>query len=386
MNNFKELYNGNLVSSQVFSNPVYKNERITSIDALRGITLFFILLIHSTAYFGYANQHINDMSFMTGLGHNIAAGINWLFEGRANKVFEMLFGVSFYLILKNPSYPSIKFVWRCVLLAIIGLFNLLFYTGDTLLWYGIWGCFLTLFRNCSVKTLFILFGCIFVTSFFTPQFAIGNIAAFTTRYSTNNSILDVMKYPLIYGYSSFFSNIPLRELAYFILGYGIAKSGVLENLPKHASRKNILYFLSLYIVFFTLWIVYMDSTLNVKFLFFKTFRDLFGAFFYILLFLKIYYAFTRQLSTLFSGLQAYGRLGLTNYSFQGILGVILSSYVIMRLRFSFEFAIVFYLLLYTAQVFFSYLWLKSHKYGPMEWLWRCLTSRKFTSNRIDLKQ
>ena len=362
-----------------------EKNRITSIDALRGITLFCILLIHSTAYFGYANPQINDMSFISGFGHNISAAINWLFEGRANKVFEMLFGISFYLILRNPLYSSAKFVWRCVLLAIIGMFNLLFYTGDTLLWYGILGCVLTLFRKCSVKTLFLLFGCFFALGFLPLQIPVGNIAAFASRYSIDNSIWDVMKYPLIYGYASFFSSIPLRTLAYFVLGYGIAKSGVLEGLPMYASKKNILVLLSVYIVFFVLWIGFKDSILGLNIIF-RQLRDFFGAFFYILLFLRFYYTYTQQLSTLFSGLQAYGRLGLTNYSFQGILGVILSSCVIMRLRLSFEFAIVLYLLLYTGQLFFSYLWLKGHKYGPMEWLWRCLTSRKFTSNRIDVKQ
>ncbi len=362
-----------------------ENKRITSIDALRGITLFGILLIHSTAYFGYANPQTNDMSFMSGLGHNIAAAINWFFEGRANKVFEMLFGVSFYLILRNPSYSSAKFVWRCILLALIGMFNLLFYTGDTLLWYGIMGCFLTFFRKCSSKTLFILFGCFFSLSFIPLQFPVGNTDAFATRYSMDNSIWDVMKYPLIYGYSSFFYSIPVRTLAYFILGYGIAKSNVLEDIPKYTSLKNILGFLTFYIAFLIFWIVYKDSVLQIEVLLLKSFRDFFGAFFYILLFLRIYYVYTQKLSTLFSGLQAYGRLGLTNYSFQGILGVILSLYIIMRFKLSFEFAIVLYLLLYSAQIAFSYYWLKKHKYGPMEWLWRCLTSRKFTSNQIGVK-
>lgn len=362
-----------------------QKKRITSIDALRGITLFGILLIHSTAYFGYANPQINDMSFMTGHGHNIAASINWLFEGRANKVFEMLFGVSFYLILRNPSYSSAKFVWRCILLTLIGMFNLLFYTGDTLLWYGIMGCFLTLFRNCSSKTCFILFVCFFACSFFPYQIPVGNVVVFTSRYSVNNSIWDIMKYPFIYGYSFCFSSIPIRTLAYFILGYGIAKSGVLENIPKYATRKNILSILIPYIVCLILWIVYKDSMLRVEILLIKSFRDFFGAFFYILLFLKVYYTYMPKLSTLFSLLQAYGRLGLTNYSFQGILGVLLSLYVIMRLKLSFEYAIVVYLLLYVVQIAFSYLWLKKYKYGPMEWLWRCLTSRNFTSNCIDVK-
>ena len=35
--------------------------------------------------------------------------------------------------------------------------------------------------------------------------------------------------------------------------------------------------------------------------------------------------------------------------------------------------------IYAGQVLFASLWLKWFKQGPIEWLWRCLTAKKFSS-------
>jgi uncharacterized protein len=38
--------------------------------------------------------------------------------------------------------------------------------------------------------------------------------------------------------------------------------------------------------------------------------------------------------------------------------------------------------LYLLQIFYSYLWLKYFKFGPLEWLWRCLTYKKLFPIRL----
>ena len=116
---------------------VSKSGRIESVDALRSVVLFGILLVHVNGGFGFAF----DASSFTMCDNILRSAIYFLLSNRCAPIFSMLFGVSFYLILRNPFYSSSKFIWRCLLLIGIGLFNKLFYTYDALMWYGLWGIF-----------------------------------------------------------------------------------------------------------------------------------------------------------------------------------------------------------------------------------------------------
>lgn len=126
---------------------VAKTGRINSIDALRGATLLGILLVHVNGGFGYQFDTASFSLYEKGL----RGVIYILLSNRCAPIFSMLFGVSFYLILRNPSYNSSKFLWRCILLICIGLFNKLFYTYDALMWYGLWGIMLLPMRNTPQK-------------------------------------------------------------------------------------------------------------------------------------------------------------------------------------------------------------------------------------------
>ena len=65
-------------------------ERITSIDALRAVILFGILLVHTTDVFGWQYE-IAASSWGDYAKHFIALFL----RGRCNVVFGILFGVSF---------------------------------------------------------------------------------------------------------------------------------------------------------------------------------------------------------------------------------------------------------------------------------------------------
>lgn len=79
-------------------------------------------------------------------------------------------------------------------------------------------------------------------------------------------------------------------------------------------------------------------------------------------------------------LSPYGRTALTNYIMQGVIGSILFA----PWAFGFTFGswglfalVIMGILIYTLQGFFSYLWLKTYLYGPLEWLWRSATYMSF---------
>lgn len=357
-----------------------KTERITSIDALRAVVLLGILMVHASVLFSFINgTNIFDFSI---IGRTLTNVIGELLQFRCNKIFGMLFGVSFYLILRNPMYSPYKFVWRCILLMGIGLFNKIFYTVDALMWYGFWGIILVLFRNLPCKYLLLCFCGVFVLSSISIDSGFFKIASNhlpLARYDLPTSLERIVRYPIlstVKDYVTVVSWDPFSCLWQFLIGYYFAKKGIIENIKKYVSMKNILLFGMIYILLF---IVIRVSHIHIGLLQNGTWLS--GAIFYSLLFLKLYYRFYPKLRSL----EAYGKLGLTNYTFQGVWGVILSLMIYIPNHWSIEFVYLFSILFFICQLIFSNIWLKYFTNGPLEWAWRCLTNMKFVNPLIQRK-
>ncbi|MPN39850.1 hypothetical protein SDC9_187384 [bioreactor metagenome] len=79
-------------------------------------------------------------------------------------------------------------------------------------------------------------------------------------------------------------------------------------------------------------------------------------------------------------LTPYGRMGLTNYEIQNVIGAILFSGWGFGSVFGTKGAAVLFvlgLLIYALQVIISQYWVKRILYGPLEWLWRSGTYLKW---------
>ena len=351
------------------------NERIGSIDALRAVVLFGILMVHTLQAFGF-----HGLETSTRLGEYLSKAISVLFVNRCATVFGILFGVSFYLILRNPNYSSWKFVWRCVILIGIGVFIKVFYTYDALMWYGIWGMFLVCFRKLSTKQLWLSLLLLYVLDLILFYFAdlttlfFGSYNPPYDRYGSGNTLKDVLSYPIvnsILDHTKALIGDPLGTLCKFLLGYCFARSGIIENIKSYAKIKWFLVFLFLYI---GLWCVALLSGI----LWINGLSKWCGSLCYAIAFLWIYY----KKSNLFSFLEPYGKLGLTNYAFQSIVGVTLCAVFFKPYGLTFEWIILTMVVFYAVQVMFSIWWLKRFRYGPLEYLWRCATEKRMISNKI----
>ena len=351
-------------------------QRITSIDALRTAVLFGILLVHTSVVFSFVNP-ANEFEWS-----RIGEGCNFLIHNilqyRCNKIFGILFGVSFYLILRNPNYSPFKFIWRCIILIGIGLINKLFYTVDALMWYGLCGIILVLFRSMSTRKLFICFCCVFLISSISSDigcFAIESNTSPFIRYKWPTTLGGVVSYPVVSAvrdYLIIISHDPFSCLWQFLLGYYLAKKGIVDNLEKHVSGKNILIFGLIYVLCFLARRIHLCVGIDGII---RNSTWLFGALFYSCLFLWFYYRYYPNLRFL----EAYGKLGLTNYSLQGIIGVILSVFIYLPNSWSIEYIYLASILFFIVQLLFSNLWLKYFSNGPLEWAWRCLTNLKYSS-------
>lgn len=120
-------------------------QRVPAIDAIRGMALLGILYVHlHDGYNGFPPAGGQG-------GWNVAA--NWiyseLFLAKAYLIFSFLFGLGFALQLGRAEARGHdlrgRFLWRLVLLFGFGIVNTLFYGGDILMVFAVFGAMLVPF-------------------------------------------------------------------------------------------------------------------------------------------------------------------------------------------------------------------------------------------------
>jgi uncharacterized protein len=142
--------------------PVSIQERINSVDVLRGFSLLGILLMNIVS-FGLPFAAYSDPSAYGGAdGANLAFWLTnqVLFEGKMRAIFSMLFGASIIILTsraeKRGAGLELADVYyrRTLWLIFIGLVHgYLIWYGDILFAYGVVGLALFPFRKLSGRTL-----------------------------------------------------------------------------------------------------------------------------------------------------------------------------------------------------------------------------------------
>lgn len=85
-----------------------------------------------------------------------------------------------------------------------------------------------------------------------------------------------------------------------------------------------------------------------------------------------------------------GRMALSNYVFQSVIGIIIFYGIGLGYATTLDLwkVMLIGVVIFTGQIIFSSYWLKRFKYGPLEWLWRTMTYGRFIRNKqlTNLKQ
>lgn len=354
-----------------------KKQRITSIDALRAFALFGIFLVHSSQLYNFYNSY-NDFSYFTPIGLEIKEVVLLLFEGKCRTIFCILFGVSFYLILRNPNYTIIKFRWRCVILILFGILNKLLFTTDILCWYGVNGLFLSLLpiRNMYPSKILILSFALFVIGiqpFINLREFLFPNADMHLRYLCSHNLQYIINYPKLNVFHEeihIFWSQGTATLSLFVLGFYFGKSGIINKLNIIINIKTIFAFLLLTTFSF---IIYRKSGYLPSF---HQMHDVIAALLYVCVFI---FGYNRTGFLRFGA--AYGQLGLTNYSLLNCIPIIFIVECFIPHKLSIEYLYIFSLIFFMAQAVFSLIWMKYYNYGPYEYLWRIATNLRYVKNK-----
>ena len=142
--------------------PLQPSDRIHSLDIMRGIVLFGILLMNINGM-GLARAYGDPTVSGGSTGWDLYTWIatNMLFEGTMRALFSLLFGVGMYILLdrlekKGAGLKAADIYFRRLMwLLFFGLVHgyLLLWVGEILYSYALMGFLVFSFRNMAPKKL-----------------------------------------------------------------------------------------------------------------------------------------------------------------------------------------------------------------------------------------
>ncbi|MFT3901828.1 MAG: DUF418 domain-containing protein [Niabella sp.] len=139
--------------------PINK-ERFPQLDALRGYAVLSIILFHFVQHLNYPVYPEPTSSFLSKTDSFFEKTVHWLWFGKVYSIFTILFGLSFHLQQSVKKFASNFDIWfskRMVVLFLIGCLNAVFFPdGDILVLYSLVGLLMILLNKLSTKILIIL--------------------------------------------------------------------------------------------------------------------------------------------------------------------------------------------------------------------------------------
>ena len=386
-----------------------KKNRIHSVDALRGFALTGIVIAHVLEQYlaAFPTQEMQAVMF-AGPVDTIVDGFSfWVIRGKFFALFSLLFGLSFFIQMdnaeKSATHYKTRYLWRLLVLLGIGVVHNSFYSGDILVVYVLFGFLLIPFYSVSNKVVLALAVILFLGGgrflsygiFGNESILAMNIENFSETYMaaiTSGTIMEVWRVNFISMIGKF--NFQMGVLgrgyltfAFFLLGMWIGRTRLFENLQTNAPLlKKIILWSAVGTIAMIPLFWYMFSQMESIFdftswwsMFALSAYDNFNFFFTIFLAAGFVYLYELpKMQRLLSWFAPYGRMALTNYVFQSLIGTFL--FFNWGLGYIGQFRnielFIIGLLIIGAQMIISFYWLKNFKYGPLEWAWRSLTYMK----------
>lgn len=400
-------------------NPVSAGERYDILDILRGFALLGVMLDNLFGFTGWGFLTLPAREALSTWHADAATGMleQVFINGKFYSLFSLLFGIGFSIILIRNEQKGINplkiFYRRLFFLLLIGIGHLVgLWEGDILCLYALIGFILPLFRHLSGKTLVtlaiiliaspLLFDTLSVLFHYKNGALLEKMAmAIDTRNgipTDDNYAYYLFKngagwtewrhwqesgYLYRYAYILDSNRIP-KVLGMFLLGLYAGKKMMYLKLEENTALFKK----------FRRWGLIIGIPSAAACFYFDVFQKhipepvgMFHTLFYASSVVPLSLAYTSMIclrwnrkkgNSRMKWLAPMGRMALTNYLMQTVIGITLYYGV----GFGFggnigpsvfvPIGIGFYLL----QVAYSNLWFRYFNYGPMEWIWRQLTYGK----------
>ncbi len=379
------------------------NTRIDVADILRGIAIGGIILIHFIEHMNFYSFPEPSSEFWAGINQAVWDSTFFLLAGKMYAIFSILFGLSFFIQNDNQAQKGVdfrpRFIWRMFLLMLFGLFDLLFYNGDILFLYAVCGLLVIPFIRASNKVIlgtaillmlqpvelyYIISGLIDPS---TPVLDLGSGKYWGGLYAAcgEGNILDVAVAGIRYGLPVNFvwaieNGRMTQTVCFFLFGILLGRTRLFYNEGNNLfTWKRILVAAACgFAVILPLYywlpktsdIACVSKNLDVMLNMWKNFCMTLM----IISGVTLLYYKTSAASWLIK-IAPYGKMSLTNYISQSIVGgMLFYNWGFGLFRHCGHTASILIGAAYVViQFLFCHWWLKSHKRGPFEELWNQAT-------------
>ena len=375
-----------------------ESSRIEVVDALRGFAVMVIILVHNLEHFIFPVYPTDSPGWLNVLDQGVFNGIFSLFAGKAYAIFALLFGFTFYIQTNNQKKKGkdfgYRFIWRMVLLVVFATLNAAFFpAGDVLLLFAVVSLVLFLTRNWSDKAI-IITSIVFllqpvewyhyIASLLNPahrlpDLKVGEMYAEVAAYTKAGNLGDFLSGNITLGQkASLFWAINAGRLfqtaGLFLLGFYIGRKQLFVS-----SQRNLRIWVKTLIVaavsfapLYTLKDLIMKNDAIVQQsagTAFDMWQELAFTLVLVASFVILYQ--NRKFSHTVSNLRFYGKMSLTNYITQSIIGAAI--YFPFGLHLApycgYTVSLLIGLFTFFMQVIFCKWWLGKHKQGPLEYIW-----------------
>jgi uncharacterized protein len=371
--------------------PVAPQDRIEAIDAMRGVALFGVLTVNLVTEFRVSIfQQLLPGPSGVGSDFMVERVVALGFQSKAFCLFALLFGVGMAIQSEHLSVAGRPLYWlarRIAVLLAFGLVHLLFiWNGDILTEYALAGFAVLPFVLLPARVL-LLAALLFLTAYAAAPalYSISwpSAAVLRAHVASANHVYSAGTLAEIWQFSV--GELPwllklhlavfLRTLALFVFGMFLWKAGVLKRTQDFRSEILIAAVTGLALGAILTAAEAYDALGSLDAAG-QALADLapvvlalgYGAALLALAQLPS----ARRFLLAFAPL---GRMAFTNYVLQSVvLGFIFFGYGLGQFgRMGAAAAFMLGVALYAAQLVFSKWWLRRHRFGPLEWLWRTLT-------------
>ena len=385
------------------------NSRIDVADILRGIAIGGIVLIHFIEQLNFYKFPEASSEFMGALNQTVWDSLFFMLASKMYAIFSMLFGLSFFIQHDNQAQQGkdfrLRFVWRMVLLFLWGIFDLLFYNGDILTVYAVCGLFVIPFIRANNKVLvaatiffalqpielfYIIMGLIDPS---TQSLNLGSSELFHAILPAQESgnIVDVAVAGIRYGFPVNFTwaiehGRMTQTIFLFLLGIYLGRKRLFYDEGNNIEiwKKILVGALCAFVVLYPLYDAVHDIVVSVpkadrtcvqKSLdtMLNMWKNLSMMLCYVSGVVLLYYRTSAR--NFLSKIAPYGKMSLTNYLLQSIIGgFVFYNWGLGLFRYSgHASSLLLGALCVALQYMFCRWWLKNHSHGPFETVWRKLT-------------
>lgn len=378
-----------------------KGYRLEAVDALRGFALLAIVLLHNLEHYNIFYGAEPRAEWLQWLDTKTMELFYFLFAGKAYATFSLLFGFSFFIQMRNArrrgSDFRIRFAWRMLLLVGFSQLHALFYNGDILLLYAVCGLILIPASSWSNRTVLIVATLLMlqplcwakiVYAMINPDYVDTNslfmqYAASAEQVGRTGDLWQTLANNIWNGqlYSNFWqveAGRLFQTPALFLLGMWLGRKSFFEK----SAESRRFWFRTLIIAAIASVPLYLLKEMVPEHITNITILSYYGIavpMLYNFMFMSLLVA-AFMLAWFHAGngyrgqrfIMAFGKMSLTNYIGQSIIGVIIYYHFGLNLwdkTGPFE-SVLIGIAIFSIMLWFSRRWLATHRQGPLEYLWK----------------